>query len=84
MSEPINLAVRRFDAASFPEELQPTDALHAALAEVVNDDLRHIIVCVARKTDNSGCAYRYFQAGDYDAAGQVGLLRLIQDQILDL
>ncbi len=84
MSEPTNLAVRRFEAASYPEDLRPTDALHAALAEVASDDLRHVIVCVSRKTDDTSSAYRYFQAGTYDAAGQVGLLRLIQDQILDL
>ena len=78
------LAARRFDRADYPEQMQPLDALHAALRDIEPGEARHIIVCMAKRMDDGGSESRYFQGGDYDAAGQVGLLRLIQDRILGL
>lgn len=81
-SDPVSFQKAKWDKARHPDELRPRDALLAALEETEGDDLKHIVVCVAAKTEDNAARYRFFQAGAYDAAGQVGLLRLIQDQIL--
>ncbi len=67
---------RRWRKDADPSRHDPREALHAALREIPEGEARHIIVCVSARDDDGATMTRFFQAGDYDCAGQIGLLTL--------
>lgn len=80
-----DISAAKWDRTDRPEDLDPLDAVRAALREIEQGEARHIIVCIAKKPDDGeyGSRARFLQAGDYDCCGQLGLLERVKAMLLE-
>lgn len=79
MTEPIDLAAKRFEKSTNPKDNAPMVALHAALqwikeCEEEGMPVEHVIVVTGRTAEDGGSSARYFQTGKYPYHAQLGLI----------
>lgn len=74
--EPVDIAARRWEAATSCKGLPPADALKAALRAIESGDLNpdHVLVCCGCVDGDAKISTRVFSAGEFDLYGQLGLL----------
>ena len=75
-SMPLNLGAARFARADATNQVDPADALEAALAAIRSGELnpQHAIVLIAEPTERGAVTTRFYQGGSYNNHGQLGLL----------
>lgn len=83
MSEITDLSARRWQKATTSDEVQPMDALRQAMREIDTGETpaSHVIVCVGHVTDE-GVKTDWFQAGELNLFGQLGLIERVKADIL--
>ena len=74
MGDVADLAERRWNGVSDPNKHAPIEALRAALRDIETGavDPKHIIVSVARRGPEENSTM-FYQAGEYQQHGQLGL-----------
>lgn len=75
--EPVDLAAKRWEAATSCRGLPPVDALKAALRAIESGDLNpdHVLVACGCVDDAGKISTRVFSAGDFHLYAQLGLLQ---------
>jgi len=83
VSEIADLSARRWQKANTSNEVQPMDALEQAIREIKAGETTasHVIVCVGNVTD-SGVQTVWFQAGELNLFGQLGLIERVKADLL--
>jgi hypothetical protein len=75
VSDPVDLAARRWDGMTDPKEHKPADALRAALRDIeAGLEPKHLIVVLAYYNDDGNGSTRFYQAGTYELHARLGLL----------
>lgn len=79
-----SLGAKRFEKQTHPMKVNPADALDAARAWIeAGNDATHILIVIGTKLNDGGDVQtKFFQAGNYDVHGQIGLSARMTDALI--